>query len=104
MAKFVHEGNAIDYTPGADVAAGDVVVLDASIGVANDAIPSGRLGALAVEGVFELPKDATAFALGESIDWSGTQATAGTVAAIGICARPALTGDAVVWCKLVPRV
>jgi predicted RecA/RadA family phage recombinase len=27
QAQFIHDGDAIDYTPGADVAAGDVVVL-----------------------------------------------------------------------------
>ena len=35
QAVFAHEGAAIDYTPGADVAAGDVIVQGDLIGVAR---------------------------------------------------------------------
>ena len=55
-AQFVHDGKSIDYTPSADVTAGDVVVQEDLVGVAKFDIASGVLGALAVEGVFDFPK------------------------------------------------
>jgi predicted RecA/RadA family phage recombinase len=63
-ATFVHDGKSIDYTPGADVSAGDVVVQNDLIGIAKLDIASGVLGALAVTGVFDVPKTA---GVGEAI-------------------------------------
>jgi len=55
-ARFVQTGNAIDYTPDADVSAGDVVVQNDLVGVAKLDIKADALGALAVTGVFDFPK------------------------------------------------
>ena len=63
-AIFVHDGKSIDYTPGADVSAGDVVVQNDMVGIAKLDIASGILGALAVTGVFDVPKTA---GVGEAI-------------------------------------
>lgn len=74
-AVFVHQGDQIDYTPGADVAAGDVVVLADLIGVAKTPIALGALGALAVTGVFDLPKATgagSAIAAGATVYWDPT--------------------------------
>jgi predicted RecA/RadA family phage recombinase len=71
-AIFIHEGNSIDYTPGADVAAGAVVVLNDLIGVAKTPIAANMLGALAVKGVFDVPKASgvgTAIAAGKTVYW-----------------------------------
>jgi predicted RecA/RadA family phage recombinase len=43
---FVHDGEAIDYTPAADVAAGAVVVQGELVGVAKQPIAANKLGAL----------------------------------------------------------
>ena len=102
MATFVHEGNAIDYTPGADVAAGDVVVQGSLLGVANDAIPAGRVGALAVEGVFSMAKDGGAYSAGDVVDWDGSTIITTAGAPIGIVVRDAAAGDAAAWVKLTP--
>ena len=59
-ATFIHDGRSIDYTPGADVSAGDVVVQNDLVGIAKLDIASGVLGALAVTGVFDLPKTVAA--------------------------------------------
>jgi len=56
MTKFVHDGNALDYTPPADLAAGDVVVQGELVAVAKRAIKAGELGALHPFGVFDFPK------------------------------------------------
>ena len=72
-ATFVHDGDAVDYTPAADVAAGEVVVQDTLVGVAKVPIPAGTLGALAVRGVFDVAKDgATVFSAGQLVYWDDT--------------------------------
>ena len=71
-ATFVHDGKSIDYTPGADVSAGDVVVQGDLVGIAKLDIASGALGSLAVVGVFDLPKatgGGTAITAGAKVYW-----------------------------------
>jgi predicted RecA/RadA family phage recombinase len=74
-AVFKHDGNAIDYTPTADVSSGDVVVRGELVGVAKLDIKTGELGALHVTGVFDFPKAAgagTAIAAGAKVYWDAT--------------------------------
>lgn len=71
-AVFVHEGQAIDHTPAADLAAGEVVVQGELVGVTRLDIKAGDLGALAVTGVFDFPKQvgaAVTFATGDNAYW-----------------------------------
>ena len=56
QAVFVKEGASVDYTPGADVAAGDVVVLADLVGVAKRPITVNTPGALSVDGVYDFTK------------------------------------------------
>ena len=56
MANYVQDGDSIDYTPSADVAAGAVVVQTDLVGVAKRAIPANTPGSLVVSGVFDFPK------------------------------------------------
>ena len=68
MAKYIQKGNTIDYTANAAIAAGDVVSLGSRIGVAAGDIPAGAVGALAVEGVFEIDKtESLAIAVGDAV-------------------------------------
>lgn len=55
-ARFIHDGRSIDYTPTEDVPAGKVVIQGELVGVAKVDIPAHTLGALAVTGVFAMPK------------------------------------------------
>jgi len=83
MATFVHDGNTIDYTPATDVAAGDVVVQGELIGVAKVPIPADKLGALAVTGVFDLPKatgTGEAIGAGANVYWDEANQQATTTA------------------------
>ena len=69
---FRQAGDSIDFTPGADVAAGDVVVQGDLVSVAKLDIKTSQLGALAVVGVFDFPKAtgaATAIAAGAKVYW-----------------------------------
>ncbi len=80
-ARFIHDGNTIDYTPGADVSAGDVVVQGDLIGVSKLDIATGVLGALAVTGVFDVPKTAgvgEAIAAGLKVYWDVADSVAKT--------------------------
>jgi predicted RecA/RadA family phage recombinase len=85
-ARFIQDGKSIDYTPGADVSAGDVVVQGDLVGIAQLDIASGALGALAVTGVFDLPKTAgvdEGIAAGAKVYWDVADAVAKTDAEAG---------------------
>jgi predicted RecA/RadA family phage recombinase len=81
IATFVHEGKSIDYTPGAAVTAGDVIVQNELVGIAQIDIPADALGALAVEGVFDVPKATgagTGIAVGAETYWDEAEQVAKT--------------------------
>ena len=81
LTKFVHEGQAVDYTPSSDVAAGDVIVQGVLLGVARCAIKAGANGALAVAGVFDFPKaigQNMAVAAGVTLFWDAQNKVATT--------------------------
>ncbi len=67
--KFVQVGATINYTAGADIAAGDLVVMGHTLGIALTDIATGETGAVAIEGVFSgVPKvSAAVFAVGEKL-------------------------------------
>lgn len=86
-ATFIHQGDTIDYTPGADVGAGDVVVQNELVGVAKQDIPANTLGSLSISGVFDFPKAtgaSTAIAEGLDVYWDegATEATADSAAGV----------------------
>jgi predicted RecA/RadA family phage recombinase len=79
-ATFIHHGDAIDYTPGANVSAGDVIVQNDLVGVAKQDIPANALGSLSIVGVFDFPKatgGGSAIGAGLDVFWDegNTQAT-----------------------------
>ena len=84
-ARYVQRGDAIDYTPMEDVAAGDVVVLSGKlVGVAKLDIKAGELGALALVGVYEFAKaEGIAFAAGMEVGWNPTNGEAVAAGASG---------------------
>ena len=84
-ARYVQRGDAIDHTPMADVAAGDVVVLaNKLVGVAKLDIKAGELGALALTGVYEVAKaSGAAFAVGMEVAWDATNRKAVAAGASG---------------------
>ena len=105
--NYIHEGDSIDYTPGADVAAGAVVVQNDLIGVAKRAIAANTLGSLAVSGVFDFPKAAgggTAIAAGATVYWNTAAQQATTTSAgnklLGKTIRAAADADSTVRVRL----
>lgn len=70
QAQYVHDGKAVDFTPTTDVAVGSIVVQGDLVGITKRDIKAGSLGSLAVEGVFDIPKDpvdAVAFDAGTNV-------------------------------------
>ena len=55
-ATFIHDGDAIDYTPASDTDSGSVVVLNDLIGVTKRPLKAGELGSLHIVGVYSFPK------------------------------------------------
>jgi predicted RecA/RadA family phage recombinase len=85
-ASFVHDGNAIDYVPAADVAVGDVIQREDLIAVAKREIPAGTLGALHPTGVFDIPKNSGAgedIPAGKLLFWDDTNKVAVKTPAAG---------------------
>ncbi|GAB6166156.1 hypothetical protein JCM19992_21560 [Thermostilla marina] len=81
IAVFVEQGEQIDYTPSANVAAGDVVVQGDLVGVARTPIPAGTPGSLAVAGVFDFAKESgggVTFSAGQKAYWDETNQVAVT--------------------------
>ena len=66
-ARYVQRGESIDFTPTADVAAGDIVKVGDLIGVAKLDIKAGELGALALCGVYEIATSGSAIAAGSLV-------------------------------------
>lgn len=78
-ATFVHEGDSIDYTPGADVATGVVVVQNGLVGITRTPLAANALGSLAVAGVFDVAKATGAgsgIAAGKTVYWDATNSVA----------------------------
>lgn len=90
----------IDYTPGSAVAVGDVVQLGDLFCVADRPIAAGKLGAVAVEGAFILPKASGAISQGATVYWDATAGNVVTSAGqggvnkrAGFAAEAAASGD-----------
>ena len=107
-AKFVQDGCTIDYTPDADVALGAVVVVNDLVGVAQRAIPANTMGTLALEGVFDVPKEAAtpAVEFGAMVYWdapnnAATPSATGNVQ-LGPCVKAAGADDLTLRVRLTP--
>lgn len=91
--KFVQPGDVIDYTAGANIASGQVVLMGVRIGVALAAIVSGATGPMQVTGVFSIAKLSTdVVGQGADLYWDNTNSrltttpTANTLAGYAVAA------------------
>ncbi len=108
-ATYVQSGDMVDYTPTSDVSAGDIVVQNDLVGVALRDIEANTLGALAVRGVFDFPKDTgsgSAITAGAKVYWDAANkvatATAGSNKLIGKAVAAADADDETVRVLLTP--
>lgn len=106
MAEYVQMGDAVDFVPAADVAAGDVVVLGDLAGVAKRAVQAGVLGALSLVGVYDFAKGAGAIPKGSRLYWDETAKVAttsdggGANKYLGKSVKDAADADAIVRARL----
>ena len=103
-ARYVQPGKAINITAAGNIAANDVVVFGGIVGVAHDPITSGGTGAIQIEGVYEMPKEAgLAISGGVAVNWdttSGYVTTSSGGVACGKTVAPAESSATVVLVKL----
>lgn len=108
LAVFVSEGQVIDYTPGSSVSAGDVVVAGKVVGIAQADIAAGALGALRVQGVHDVAKEASvAHSLGDKLYWDGatkvaTKTDGGSFPVLGYCVAAAGASATITRVRLDP--
>jgi predicted RecA/RadA family phage recombinase len=99
-------GQLIDYTPPANVAAGDVVVQGGLVGIAATPISANTPGSLAVTGEFDILKAAVVITAGALVYWDAAAQVATNVVAtntlMGRAVRLAALGDARVRVLLTP--
>lgn len=108
--KYVQRGELLDFTAAADILNNDVVLLGILLGVAVSDIATGEVGALSVEGVFDLPKKAGgAIIAGQSVTWSvadkafiGGVGAAGDLGGAAVAALPAAAADTTLRVRLCP--
>ncbi|GJQ28428.1 MAG: hypothetical protein HBSAPP03_03120 [Phycisphaerae bacterium] len=105
--KFVHEGAAIDYTPGADIPAGTVVVQGELVGTTRVDLKANQLGSLAVQGVFDFPKATgagSALTVGSLAYWDAANKVATKTATgnklIGKVVRNTVDADTIVRIRM----
>jgi predicted RecA/RadA family phage recombinase len=102
-------GDLIDYTPGSNVSAGDIVVASELVGQVPQDILANTKGSLRIEGIINAPKLSTdVVALGDVLYWDAGNTrcttTASTHKIIGKAVEAAGNGVADVDLKLTPNM
>lgn len=100
-SKFVSGDPLIlDYTPGADVVGGDVILLSSSVRIAHGDIASGELGAVSAGGaIYDIESDGSDPADGQNVYWNNsskkvtTTASGNTLIGIAVGAQTLADGD-----------
>ncbi len=112
LAKFIHgKPLMVDYTPsGADVKAGDVLVVGGAVRIAHNNIADGKLGSLAAGGgVYDIPKaggGGVTFADGANVYWDAGNKVASTNNAnkrMGMAIKAAADADTSVRVQHIPN-
>lgn len=107
MATYIQRGAVLDFanTTDAKIDAGSIVSLTTRCGVAAADIPAGIVGAVMVEGVFEIPKATGAITLGAACYYAAADGKVTTTSSgnipCGYCVEAAASGDATVKVKLL---
>lgn len=106
---YRNQGDLIDYTPGSNVSAGDIIVQVDLIGQVPNDILANEKGSLRIEGVINVPKlSSDVVAVGDVLYWDAgnTRATktASTHKIIGKAVEAAGSGVTDVDVKLTPQM
>lgn len=110
MKNRIQSGEVLDFAniTGALILGGSLVVFGALAGIAVADIADGETGAVALTGVYNLPKAAGAITQGAKVYWDATNKVVTTTASgntlFGTCAEAVLTGATSVNVLLVQNV
>lgn len=66
-ASFVQLGQAVDFVPSRDIAAGEILVCNGMAGAVKIPVRAGELGALHLSGVYDVEKDGSAVGAGDRV-------------------------------------
>lgn len=104
MKNYTGKANSINYTAGADISSGEVVVVNDIVTVAAGDIANGSEGVLLLEGEFEVAKQASlAINQGDQVFWDAGNDEAdktGSNVPMGVCTKAAAESDTKVRVKL----
>ncbi|MDR2763124.1 MAG: DUF2190 family protein [Planctomycetaceae bacterium] len=104
QARFIYEGNAVEFLADTEIAAGTVVVQGSLVGITKVDIPAGSLGVLHLVGVYDVEKSNVAIPIGSKVYWDNTAKKATLNATgnsqLGIAIIAATTDDPIVRIKL----
>tara|TARA_B100001123_G_scaffold434270_1_gene560516 strand:+ start:328 stop:669 length:342 start_codon:yes stop_codon:yes gene_type:complete len=109
QATFIQDGKFVDHTPVGALSSGDVVVQGDLIGVVVRPLAAGEIGALVVDGVFDIAKESgggVTFAVGGIAYWDDTNNVAvatdgaGANKQIGKVVKAAADADPIVRVRL----
>jgi len=104
MARFIHDGRAVDFLPESDTIAGTVIVIGSLVGITKMDIPAGTLDAVHVVGVYDIEKGNAAVSLGNKVYWDATakkaviNATGNTL--LGVAVQEATAEDITVRIRI----
>lgn len=105
MKNYIQDGSTIEITAGADIDAGEMVLVGSRVGVSVNDIANGAVGVLAMEGVYEVLKEGSDTpAQGGILYFNATNKSATTTAStnktIGYAWAAAAAGDTTVKVRL----
>lgn len=87
-AKFIHNGDSVDYVPGVTIPAGSILTMNGGYhrlaAIATREIPVNTKGSLAIKGVFEVPAAEGNYDFGVSVYWNTDTLKAQNVAGQGL--------------------
>ena len=104
-AEYRHKGDNLDYVNPTEttIEAGTVIAIGKRAAITATRIAPGELGAVTTTGVFTVEKDASAFAMGDTVyyDAAADKATATEKdVVLGYCTADAIADSSVVSVKL----
>ena len=68
-ANFIQRGEAVDFVPSYDVAAGEIIRFGSLLGVVKIPVRTGELGALHLSGIYDVEKGRETITAGSRIYW-----------------------------------
>ena len=99
QGTYIQAGAVVDYTPGAAVVAGQVVVQENLVGIALNPIAASTLGSLAVSGIFDVDQNEEVIVAGDAVYWDANGSSVGGTAEAGAATATASGNTFMGFCE-----